>query len=310
MGSSCPPHWSFAARAAYFGDRLCAFCDHRNPPGARFCNDCASPLDLKPCRQCDGVNDQAAPTCHRCGASYPESAASGEMALSSAADAPPGRAPPGDAAVAEAVPGAPAGLRAGWRLLTSREFLGLAAAVVLIVGAHEAYRASVAKPDAIEATSQPVAALAQDAISTTDAEATVAESTTVDEETATDVQVGAPENDVAAPQRAAVRRTSSPVAAKARANARQRPAPERQVPVGATTPVTQRLAPARVGVRAAQAGRSPPDRWQLMQASVARCGGDLLARVVCEQRVRRHYCEGHWGVAPACASGIVNEHGQ
>src|ERR1043165_4270732 len=71
MGSPCPPHWTFAARAAYFGDRMCAFCDHRNPAGAKFCNDCASPLHLKPCNQCDAISDQAATNCYKCGTAYP-----------------------------------------------------------------------------------------------------------------------------------------------------------------------------------------------------------------------------------------------
>ena len=44
----------------------CAFCLHDNPAGARYCNDCASPLALKPCRACDAVNARAAAACHRC----------------------------------------------------------------------------------------------------------------------------------------------------------------------------------------------------------------------------------------------------
>ena len=70
-GLARPPHWTFAARAAYFGDRMCAFCDHRNPAGAKFCNECASPLHLKPCSKCDAVNHQAATNCYKCGAACP-----------------------------------------------------------------------------------------------------------------------------------------------------------------------------------------------------------------------------------------------
>ena len=47
-----------------------------------------------------------------------------------------------------------------------------------------------------------------------------------------------------------------------------------------------------------------------MQASLENCSGDLFARIVCDQRVRLRFCEGHWGKAPQCASGVVNEHGQ
>ena len=46
----------------------CRFCDHDNPPDARFCNACGSPLYLKPCPQCEAVNDSAALQCYQCGA--------------------------------------------------------------------------------------------------------------------------------------------------------------------------------------------------------------------------------------------------
>jgi hypothetical protein len=54
-----------------------------------------------------------------------------------------------------------------------------------------------------------------------------------------------------------------------------------------------------------------PDRWQVMADQVARCGREgFLAGVVCEQRVRLKYCEGYWGVAAQCPSGLPNDHGQ
>jgi hypothetical protein len=49
----------------------CLFCDHVNPVGAKFCNDCGSPLHLKPCKQCEAINDHAAQNCYRCGAADP-----------------------------------------------------------------------------------------------------------------------------------------------------------------------------------------------------------------------------------------------
>ncbi len=55
----------------------CCFCAHLNPAGAKFCNECASPLHLKPCRACDAVNARDAQACYRCGA-----------ALQAAADVP------------------------------------------------------------------------------------------------------------------------------------------------------------------------------------------------------------------------------
>jgi hypothetical protein len=47
-----------------------------------------------------------------------------------------------------------------------------------------------------------------------------------------------------------------------------------------------------------------------MHVSLARCGGDPIARIVCDQRVRRRFCEGHWGEALECASGVANDRGQ
>ena len=46
----------------------CCFCAHLNPVGAKFCNECASPLHLRPCRACDAVNARDAQACYRCGA--------------------------------------------------------------------------------------------------------------------------------------------------------------------------------------------------------------------------------------------------
>jgi cytoskeletal protein RodZ len=59
----------------------CRFCDHANPPGARFCNECGSPLYLKPCPQCEAVNDAAAPQCFQCGAVLPKDEAEQEASV-------------------------------------------------------------------------------------------------------------------------------------------------------------------------------------------------------------------------------------
>src|SRR5215831_13736454 len=68
MDPPLPEPWTYAARAAYFGDRVCRFCDHHNPAAAKFCNDCGLPLHLRRCSQCAAVNDQAATNCYQCGA--------------------------------------------------------------------------------------------------------------------------------------------------------------------------------------------------------------------------------------------------
>lgn len=45
----------------------CRFCDHENPAGAKFCNECGSPLHLAPCKDCGAVNNLTDPHCWRCG---------------------------------------------------------------------------------------------------------------------------------------------------------------------------------------------------------------------------------------------------
>ena len=80
----------------------CRFCGHENPERAKFCNECGSPLYLKPCPLCDAVNDQVSEHCYQCGFSYASLATDAvELeAASSAADSRSGaRAPtagPGD----------------------------------------------------------------------------------------------------------------------------------------------------------------------------------------------------------------------
>ena len=44
----------------------CPFCDHGNPAGARFCNKCGSPVDLKECPKCDAINDRESTFCYKC----------------------------------------------------------------------------------------------------------------------------------------------------------------------------------------------------------------------------------------------------
>jgi hypothetical protein len=56
----------------------CCFCTHPNPARAKFCNECASPLHLKPCRLCDAVNARDAQACYRCEAGLPEAPATVE----------------------------------------------------------------------------------------------------------------------------------------------------------------------------------------------------------------------------------------
>lgn len=48
----------------------CHFCAHANPAGSKFCNQCGSPLDLKPCVQCEAMNHIAVDRCYQCGAPF------------------------------------------------------------------------------------------------------------------------------------------------------------------------------------------------------------------------------------------------
>ena len=58
----------------------CRFCAHANPGGAKFCNDCGSPLHLKPCPQCEAITDVSAQSCHQCGAPFVTSGAADAVA--------------------------------------------------------------------------------------------------------------------------------------------------------------------------------------------------------------------------------------
>jgi ribosomal protein L40E len=45
----------------------CLFCDHENPPDARFCNDCGSPVDMQACNACGAINKRTSSHCYKCG---------------------------------------------------------------------------------------------------------------------------------------------------------------------------------------------------------------------------------------------------
>jgi ribosomal protein L40E len=329
MSSPSTPHWTFAARAAYFGDRMCGFCDHRNPAGAKFCNECASPLDLRPCKQCDAVNDQAATNCYRCGAACP-AMITAPMATPAwpAADSTRASATPDDLPVAATTQPlfAATALPAGFRLPGRGHFLVAAIATVLVVGAYHAYRINGESQDAMGAVLQPYDAPADNAATATAAVPAPMATPPEQAERSAAFEAPIPASSVDAPKRATVRQRSArvpaakraapqqrpvPVPAIKRASAHQRTLPEHHARIGTAPPVARAPAVARVGARVPQTSKtSRMVPWQLMRVSLARCGGDFIARIVCDQRVRRHFCEGHWGTVPGCVSGVVNDHGQ
>jgi len=308
MDSPPPAPGTYAARAGYFGDRVCPFCDHHNPVAAKFCNDCGSALHLRPCNQCDAVNHQAATNCHQCGAEYPALFTTPEATpVLPAADPAPAWATPGDVGVAATVTQPPftAGVsRAGWRSLRPSQLA--AVATILIAGAYAAYRIDAATPDAVGVASQPSGAGEHNVPTAASALPMAVESKPVEPETTVALQAPILTTNPEAPKRASARQRPAPASAAKYASARQR-----QAPVGATPPVARTVAAAHVGGLVAETRKARrPDPWQAMHVSLAGCGGDLIDRIVCDQRVRRRFCEGHWGDAPECGSGVANDHGQ
>ena len=291
---------------------MCTFCDHRNPAGAKFCNDCASPLDLKPCDQCDAINHQTALNCYKCGAAYPVLFDTSEATSVLPADPTPAWASPSDVAVAATVTEplfAASAPRADWRLLSPGQLVLASIATILIAGAYAAYRINAAAPDAMAIASQTIGAPEHEAPPPMSAVPMPVESKPLEPEGTAALQAPIPATNPEAPKRASGRQRSVPVSAMERASAHQRPIPERQARVGATPPVAHTLAGTRLGARVGEPPkRLPPDRWQVMNANLARCGGDLIARIVCHQRVRGHFCEGHWGEAPQCPTAVAYDH--
>jgi hypothetical protein len=52
----------------------CPSCDHANPRGANYCNQCGMPVHFEECGRCEAINLRGAPSCHKCGCILPGSA--------------------------------------------------------------------------------------------------------------------------------------------------------------------------------------------------------------------------------------------
>jgi hypothetical protein len=104
---------------------------------------------------------------------------------------------------------------------------------------------------------------------------------------------------------------SAPVPAK-RPAAKQRSAPVEVVPAPVDPAPPPAVAAAPTQAPLPEVREAPrPDALQLMNERLARCAsGDLFGRILCDQRVRREYCEGRWGQVPQCPSGVANDRGQ
>jgi hypothetical protein len=287
-----PTPGTYAARAAYFADKVCSFCGHHNPVGSCFCNECGSPLGLKPCDRCDAVNHLAAVTCYRCGAAF---ATTGTTPVLLTAEDSGMWASWGLGVAQSATPlplvGAP--VRAGLDLLKANRILLAAVAAILIAGAYAAYRIPATEPDALAIASPPSDAGEHHVAMAAPPVPAAPQPKGLEPETTKVLDAPMPAINAETPKRP---------------SARPRPV---QAPARATPPVAQRRAAAPVREAAAQTHKArPPDPRQTMQVALASCGGDLIDRIACDQRVRRHYCQGQWGRTPECSSGVAKDHGQ
>jgi hypothetical protein len=73
------PHTRIFLPPGPMSTSFCRFCRHPNLAGAKFCNDCGSPLHLKPCPKCEAVNEVLADHCYQCGTPLDEEPATKEV---------------------------------------------------------------------------------------------------------------------------------------------------------------------------------------------------------------------------------------
>lgn len=52
----------------------CPSCEHANPAGSHFCNQCGMPVHFETCGRCEAINLRGAASCHKCGCVRPGSA--------------------------------------------------------------------------------------------------------------------------------------------------------------------------------------------------------------------------------------------
>lgn len=101
----------------------------------------------------------------------------------------------------------------------------------------------------------------------------------------------------------------SPAAGKPATSRRVVAAPKAPAPPPEAAPEIEPVriaAPAPVAAAPLPAARIDP--WQQMSEAIGRCPSGFLDRVMCEQRIRLQYCEGHWGQAAQCPGGPSVDH--
>lgn len=122
-------------RPAAVESEHCRFCGHPNPAAAKYCNDCGSPLSLRPCALCGAINGRGATRCHACNAALPCATDARIAEETGPSGTPASPAPDADSR------GPPArGLAASGRLRLQRAWPVLAAAIgVAAVAGYYAY---------------------------------------------------------------------------------------------------------------------------------------------------------------------------
>ena len=175
--------------------------------------------------------------------------------------------------------------------------LGAAIGTILLVGAFAAHRLNVAKLGSTQA-SEPSAPRADESRAVAAAQPTPLADLTA--RAVAEMQAAVPAG-----------AQSATAEAPKRASARQR-TPPAEVPLPPVEPVLTTQALAVAPAAPAVVREAPrPDPLQVMNENLAQCAnGDLFDRIVCDQRVRRQFCDGQWGKVPQCQSGVPNDHGQ
>ena len=183
-----------------------------------------------------------------------------------------------------------------------RIFLISAVVAILLVGAFIAYqRHATRAPDLSQSNDQPPAATRTTVSEAPSMVPAQMAPKSVGETQVPPVDVTVPIADVPVPKADANKRGPS----RSRANTGEiaPPPPE-------TAPPPPAIAAAPVVAAPPAPREAPPaDPMQQMRDALSQCTGGLFDRIVCDQRVRREYCDGRWGQVPQCPSGVPNDRG-
>ncbi|MEP7062438.1 MAG: hypothetical protein ABI881_08565 [Betaproteobacteria bacterium] len=223
--------------------------------------------------------------------------------------APVGTAPgvaPVQAAIAPASADALAGVAASPSTGIPKPYIVIAVvALVILVGAWVAWRAVGGNSqvgDELATTNSATPAESKSETPPPAADATTSSTPAPTLAAATSPPTPPADNAAATPDTDA---SPAPDVAKAapkaahKAAAKARPQPAAPLPSTAIAPAPEPRAAAAPAAKAAPRA----DRWAQMANEMNACAGNFLERVVCEQKVRIHYCDGYWGKVPQCPTG-------